>query len=460
MKNYASEQALKKIKNPDQSEYNILGFLSNTDIQNLSDGKGIISETDIEKSTKSLNELESKVEELFPFLDSGLFAPATNAHTTQQMHKANKQNDKKREEFVEIVKDLLNLVTKINEKITFATGDGAAGLAADASEMIKKLREGLAFLKKIEIGSMGLVKEDQKSLYKKLNPIMRVINGYLIDIDKNTKAIFNGYVATHKEDPHISFFTDKDIGRLVNGELIIIKDGFLPARNSLNELKSNVKNDPNSLENKVIENSPTLTKETFEENINFLETLLDEIESKVENESQDTTSETEGEINKDTNKIKEINDITIDSDEKLVTLNITDQEGHIIYSYILKFTRKGTGVTNASASGSSSSSNVSVDTNETGSDSDSDEDTNVSDSDSESDSNESVDTTGTKSASSSGSDSNVSEEEEEEEDEKMKKYFGGKRDSINDQYTIPKTVLTARMNEPFSIDDNSFIISN
>jgi hypothetical protein len=38
--------------------------------------------------------------------------------------------------------------------------------------------------------------------------------------------------------------------------------------------------------------------------------------------------------------------------------------------------------------------------------------------------------------------------------------FGGKRDSIHDQYTIPKTVLTARMNEPFSIDDNSFIISN
>ena len=80
--------------------------------------------------------------------------------------------------------------------------------------------------------------------------------------------------------------------------------------------------------------------------------MLDEIESKVENESQDTTSETEGEINKDTNKIKEINDITIDSDEKLVTLNITDQEGHIIYSYILKFTREGTGVTNASASAS------------------------------------------------------------------------------------------------------------
>ena len=35
-----------------------------------------------------------------------------------------------------------------------------------------------------------------------------------------------------------------------------------------------------------------------------------------------------------------------------MTLNITDQEGHIIYSYILRFTREGRGVTIANGSGS------------------------------------------------------------------------------------------------------------
>jgi len=306
---------------------------------------------------------------------------------------------------------------------------------------------------------------------------MRVINGYLIDIDKNTKAIFNGYVANHKEDPHIPFFTDKDIGRLLKGELIITGKDISTARNSLNKLKSNVKNDPNSLENKVIENSKKtlnnkLTKEEFKEIIDSLETLLDEIESKVKKKIENTTSETEDTSNKDTNKIKEINDITIDSDEKLVTLNITDQEGHIIYSYILKFTREGTGVTSASASGSDSDSDKSeeskvinrqqgtnVSDSASGSDNESESDSNVSERRMDTTinvSNESVDTS--KSASS----------------ELLKKntglppftqlaeirHFGGGRDPINDQYTIPKTVLTARMNEPFSIDDNSFIISN
>ena len=194
--------------------------------------------------------------------------------------------------------------------------------------------------------------------------------------------------------------------------------------------------------------------------------MLNEIEIKVKKKIEDTTKDAS---NKDTNEIKEINDITIDSDEELVTLNITDQEGHIIYSYILRFTREGNGVTIGSDSDSGKKvvenvqdTNVSsIDSNE----SEEEEDTNVSSSDSgnesesDSDSNESEEKEVMKRQQGTNESASASNESEEEEDEK---YFGGeiKRDSINDQYTIPTTVLTAKMNEPFTINDNTFIISN
>ena len=412
----------------------------------------------------------------------------TGKSNTNITNVADKSNDESGPITSTIVADTGELGATVG--LTTGKSDTAA---TDTNEMIDKLKRGLDIIYRIYNSSIGINANDQQSLSEKLNPIERVINGYLIHIDKEGKAELNELVKKHR-DPHIPFFTSKDIGRLLNGELIITEQDILYARNSLNELKSNVKNDPNSLENKVIKNSQThstirpeykLTKETFEENINFLIKLLNEIEKKVKKESQDTTSETEDTSNTDTNVIKEINDITIDSDEELVTLNITDQEGHIIYSYILKFTRKGD--TSASASGSDSDSdkseeskvinrqqgtNVSDSASGSDNESESDSDSNVSE--------RRMDTTGSDSAKSVNEDTTINVSNESVDTSKsasselLKKntglppftqlaeirHFGGGRDPINDQYTIPKTVLTARMNEPFSIDDNSFIISN
>ena len=335
-------------------------------------------------------------------------------------------------------------------------------------EFDAKLKEGLDMINNIFNSGMGMARNDENELFEKLKLAKRVINAYLIYIDKNERIKLKEYMDSGKLNT--LFFKSEDINPLLKGELIITENDILNARNRLNKLNSDA---DNSLKNKVINNSNkysiknpeyVLTQDTFKQKINFLIDLLNEIDRKVKKKIEDTTKNAS---NEDTNKIKEINNITIDSDEELVTLNITDQEGHIIYSYILKFTRKGESVTSASASGSSSSSDKSVDTIG-----------------SESASNESVDTTGSESASSSasGSDSgndkkvkenvqvtNVSASESERTLPPFTRFpftrlsqhiRGGKRDSINDQYTIPKTVLTARMNEPFSIDDNSFIISN
>ncbi len=364
---------------------------------------------------------------------------------------------------------------------------------SDTKEMIDKLEEGLDI---ISINMPNMMEDNitnkniQSTASDVLQSTKRIIYAYMIHINDNAKDEFQKIQITRANDmkKKFPFFNDKDIEQLLKGELIITENDFLSARNSLNKLKVEVDElfpqpDPqdfqpiNPAPEKLMQearNTNNIIKTTFKENIDFLIELLGEIEKEVKKKSQDTTSETEGEINKDTNKIKEINDITIYSDEELVTLNITDQEGHIIYSYILKFTRKGEGVTNASGSAS----NVSKrrkDTNESGSDSDSDEDTNVSDSDEDTiasnkgptgnDSNVSVDT----SESDSDSDSDTSKllkrlaDTGKSGNSLIRSYsFGGKikRDSINDQYNTPTTVLTARMNEPFSIDDNSFIISN
>jgi hypothetical protein len=278
-----------------------------------------------------------------------------------------------------------NSDTAVTIPTIIATGDGTNITATDTDEMIKKLNDGLVIIHKIDIISKGMDKEDQERLSKKLNPIKRVINVFLIYKNSEIKKKFKEFVKKYNAPPRISFFNE----RLLKGELIITVDNISTARDSLSKLKSNL-DKPQSLGYKVIENSKNeLTKETFEKNINFLIELLDEIEKEVEKESQDTTSETKDKSNTNTNEIKETNNITIDSDEELVKLNITDQEGHIICSYILKFTRKGQGESLTIASASEF-----------------------------------------------------------------------KRDPINDQFDTPTIVLTVKMNEPFTINGNSFIISN
>jgi len=202
-----------------------------------------------------------------------------------------------------------------------------------------------------------------------------------------------------------------------------------------------------------------LTQDTFKQKINFLIDLLNEIDRKVKKKIEDTTKNAS---NKDTNEIKEINDITIDSGEELVTLNITDQEGHIIYSYILRFTREGKGVTIANGSGNDSDSgkpeeskviNMQQGKNVTGDDSNKSED-NEDTKATISDSNEVTN------VSSSDSDKQKNTRTLPEFTKLSEQIRGGGRDAINDQYTIPTTVLTAKMNEPFTINDNTFIISN
>ena len=143
-----------------------------------------------------------------------------------------------------------------------------------------------------------------------------------------------------------------------------------------------------------------------------------------------------------TNVIEETNEIKIKKDEELVTLNITDQEGHIIYSYILKFTRDGD---SDKSKGAPSAIQALALQTESHVDSDSNKlkkDEVTNDDDIESNTPDQTRMVRARSKSLGGS--------------------GGKitRDSINEQFEIPKTVLTAKMNEPFSINDNSFIISN
>ena len=143
-----------------------------------------------------------------------------------------------------------------------------------------------------------------------------------------------------------------------------------------------------------------------------------------------------------TNVIEETNEIKIKKDEELVTLNITDQEGHIIYSYILKFTRDGD---SDKSKGAPSAIQALALQTESHVDSDSNKlkkDEVTNDDDIESNTPDQTRMVRARSKSLGGS--------------------GGKitRDSINEQFEIPKTVLTAKMNEPFSINDNTFIISN
>jgi len=143
-----------------------------------------------------------------------------------------------------------------------------------------------------------------------------------------------------------------------------------------------------------------------------------------------------------TNVIEETNEIKIKKDEELVTLNITDQEGHIIYSYILKFTRDGD---SDKSKGAPSAIQALALQTESHVDSDSNKlkkDEVTNDDDIESNTPDQTRMVRARSKSLGGS--------------------GGKitRDSINEQFEIPKTVLTAKMNEPFTINDNSFIISN
>ena len=541
MNNLKIEQAINKIKKQDQPEHDILGFLSNTDIQNLLEGKGIISKSDIQNATQSLNELKSNVNEYFPYVDNQMVAPVTNAQTTQETFEANIQIDENRKKFVEIVQYLLDLVTKITKKVTFATtgtaasddkyattGTGksgaaaaaasddesadksgaAAAAAADASE-IAELKQGLDMINNIFNSGMGMDKNDDDELFEKLKLAKRVINAYWIYIDENERIKFKKYADDGK--PDTLFFTSEDNESLLKGELIITETDILNARNRLNSFKSIV-NDPNSLKNKVIDNSTkypkyVLTKDTFEKKIDFLIKLLNDIEIKVKKKIEDTTKNAS---NKDTNEIEETNDITIDSDKELVTLNITDQEGHIIYSYILRFTREGKGVTSGNDSATPIPKPVKKgnDTTSIGNESESDsdeseeeEDTNVSSNDSNSneditssDSNESEedkDTNVSGNDSDSNEDTNVSDSNEDtnvndsnedttggdtgellkKDEHVIGKYVvrpfrsfsfggGGGRDAINDQYTIPTTVLTAKMNEPFTINDNTFIISN
>ena len=336
-----------------------------------------------------------------------------------------------------------------------ATGDGTNITAVDTNEMIDKLKRGLDIIDKIFNSGMGMARNDENELFEKLKLAKRVINAYLIYIDKKQKIKLKKFVDDGKLNT--LFFTSEDNESLLKDELIITETDIMNARDRLSQLNSDVNN---SLKNKVIDNSKkysikkpeyVLKQDTFKQKINFLINLLNEIESKVKKESQDTTSETKDTSNESTaNEIKEINDIIIDSDKELVTLNITDQEGHIIYSYILRFTRESKGVTIANGSGNDSDKkmkeNVQVtNVSSTGSDSGKKEDTTVSSTDS--DKKEVTNVSSTDSDSDSGK------------KEKDVKYFGG-RDPINDKTEMPTTVLTAEINKQFSINGSSFIISN
>lgn len=99
----------------------------------------IISENEF---TTTINELRplldtEKVFLLFPVLDNSMAAQPVDASSIKEIEEANIQIDENRNKFVENVKYLLNLVTKIKEKITFATTTDTENLFIPLERTIK-----------------------------------------------------------------------------------------------------------------------------------------------------------------------------------------------------------------------------------------------------------------------------------------------------------------------------------